>query len=314
MLSKFAILGRPNAGKSTLINKILKMNICDSSSKSHTTKFPIKASFTHGNTQIVFVDTPGLVTKKEFSKFELDDSIVGWEQNVLNEVDMIGLICELPYFNTNIKYHKTLIRKIRTLKNPKPIFLILNKYDVIKQYSYVGNSIDNINKALEKENESDEELPKIEFSKIFHISALKNLGVDRIVDYLLSEAKESDWILDDNVCDKPPTVIITSLLRAKVMDLLPKEVPYQCSFEVEYLEENDYGELVCVALVRCKKLKHLKLALTHRKNKLKKLVRNLESDLFIILGKVIRLRVVFVSDEINKDKRQNVLQNSRSHG
>ena len=69
-----------------------------------------------------------------------------------------------------------------------------------------------------------------------------------------------------------------------------------------------------MALVRCKKLKHLKLALTHRKNKLKKLVRNLESDLFIILGKVIRLRVVFVSDEINKDKRQNVLQNSRSHG
>lgn len=63
-----AILGRPNAGKSTLINQILGKNVCDVSSKTHTTRFPIRTAFISEGTQIIFVDTPGVVTKKEFSR------------------------------------------------------------------------------------------------------------------------------------------------------------------------------------------------------------------------------------------------------
>ncbi|KAK6625176.1 hypothetical protein RUM43_005467 [Polyplax serrata] len=267
-LLKVAIIGGPNVGKSTLINKIMEMNICDVSPKIHTTRIPIKLAFNSGNTQIIFVDTPGLVTKKESTRYKLNESFLNWSKSTLNEIDIIGVIEEAPQVKLGNIVHPNFVRTLESIRVKKPVFLIVNKVDLLS--------------TSKERNE-----------------VALSIGHTNIVNYLLGQAKEGEWILDDGVVsDTPIDMVITNLLRAKLLNGLPYEVPYVCKYEVEYLQENNFGELVCVANIQCRNTTQMKFILRGRKDFFKQLSKELEADLYYILKKVIKIRIVECINEL----------------
>ncbi|KAK6638272.1 hypothetical protein RUM44_008701 [Polyplax serrata] len=283
-LLKVAIIGGPNVGKSTLINKIMQMNICDVSPKIHTTRIPIKLAFNSGNTQIIFVDTPGLVTKKESTRYKLNQSFLNWSKSTLKEIDIIGVIEEAHQVKQGNIVHPNFVRTLESIRVMKPVFLVVNKVDLL-------STSKERNKVTLSEHEISHKT--INFSRIFFVSALKGIGHMDIVNYLLGQAKEGEWILDDGVVsDTPIDVVITNLLRAKLLNGLPYEVPYVCKYEVEYLQENNFGELVCVANIQCRNTTQMKFILRGRKDFFKRLSQELEADLYYILKKVVKIRSV----------------------
>ena len=216
-----AIVGTPNTGKSTLLNQILGTKISIVSPKAQTTRNRITGIHIEDESQIIFVDTPGLFRPRGKLKNTLNSSIVGAAKNVIEEnMDFIALVIDAKKgFSKDNIITAELIEKTSARK-----ILVINKIDLVKK--------ENLLEIAKSINE------QFSFEETFFISAKKNDGVIDFVKYLAKNIPENIWLYpEDQISNMPERFFASEITREKLFYSLDEEMPYNLMVETEKFEE-----------------------------------------------------------------------------
>ena len=220
---KIALVGRTNAGKSTLINRIVGEKISIQNKKINTTQVTIMGVKNIKKTQLIFYDTPGSNFLKSLKKQSRNLKTNLWSG--IDESDIIFYLIDSK--NANIKFLYEQIDKLQEVR--KKIIVIFNKIDLIQN-----------NKLLPLINDLDK---NFNIDSFFTISAIQNIGVQDLLDYIEKYSYVSKWIFkDDEITNKDDIFIIGELLRETMLTYLHKEIPYNVNIETsnfKHLKNND---------------------------------------------------------------------------
>lgn len=222
-----SVVGRPNVGKSTLINQIIGEKITITSEKAQTTRNRIQAIHTTDTEQIVFIDTPGIhKPKHQLGQFMVDTAL-----STLSEVDIVLFMVNVSEkMGPGDKFIMERLKNIQT-----PVFLVMNQIDKIHP---------------------DELLPIIEgyrqemsFAKIIPVSAMNGNNVDRLLEVITSYLEEGpQFYPSDQVSDHPEYFIVSELVREKILELTHEEIPHSVAVVTESMERSD-DDLIDVSVV-----------------------------------------------------------------
>lgn len=213
-----SIIGRPNVGKSTLLNSIVKKRVAITSDKPQTTRNMIQGIYNDNDTQIVFVDTPGIHKPQN----KLGKVLNKQAYYVINDVDIVVLVVDITEkIGTGDKF------VIDVLKNiDKPVLLVINKIDKLPREEIL-KKIDEYQKLYD-------------FSEIVPVSARKKDNVDRLIEVLKKYLPDSiKYFDDDTVTSSSPSFIVSEFIREKVLDLTKEEVPHSVTCIIDEMYEED---------------------------------------------------------------------------
>ena len=232
-----AIVGKPNVGKSSILNKILKQKIAIVSSKPQTTRTRIMGVLTENDTQLVFIDTPGLhKPRNSLDKYMLrsvSESVAG--------VDVCLLVTEA---DRNISEEELqLIDKFKSMD--LPAVLAINKTDTVQDKSKLAVQIAELSQLYD-------------FQSIVPCSAQTGSGIDDLKLELSKLAYESDFMFDeDTLTDQPERVIASEIIREKLLRLLDKEIPHGSAVFVERMKERTDSNIIDIdATIYCERDSH----------------------------------------------------------
>lgn len=214
-----ALIGAPNAGKSTLINRLVGAKVAIVSPKVQTTRTRINGIAMHNNAQLVFVDTPGIFDAEK----RLDRSMVHAAFEGIKEADCIALLVDTSRKAAFSRAERIMER----LQNVgKPVILLLNKIDLVKRET-----------LLELTAQFQDAYP---FERIFMISALKDDGVSDVLNYFAETAPEGVYMYpEDELTNFPMRNLAAEITREKIFLQLHEEVPYSCTVETETFDESN---------------------------------------------------------------------------
>lgn len=263
------IVGRPNAGKSSLLNALIGEKVAAVSSKPQTTRTKITGVLTEGETQYVFIDTPGMHKSKD----KLSDHMIKAINNSVTSIDCALLVVDATKKPNEAE--KSLLST--TLSAKTPAILIVNKIDL------VTNKEDLIPVISEYSSLHD-------FKAVIPISALEKDGIDIIMDTIADYAVEGPhYFPDDKFTDQPERVIVSEIIREKLLELLSDEVPHGIAVDIETMSEHDnkYGEAVLDigAVIYCERESHKGIVIGKGGSMLKRagqLARHDLEDFFMI--------------------------------
>lgn len=228
------LVGRPNVGKSTLMNHLIGQKIAITSNKPQTTRNKIQTVYTDERGQIVFLDTPGI----HKSKNKLGDYMVGVAQRTLNEVDIaIWLVEPTDYIGAGERHI------IEQLKKAKcPVFLVINKIDTVKREQLLP-FIDTYRKELD-------------FDEVIPVSAMRGDNLDVLLEEIFKYLPYGEMFYDeDTVTDQPIRQITAELIREKALRLLSDEIPHGIAVTIERMK--DRGGIYDVnATIYCERDSH----------------------------------------------------------
>lgn len=210
------LIGRPNVGKSTLMNRLIGQKIAITSSKPQTTRNRIQTVLTNEQGQIVFLDTPGIHKAKN----KLGDYMVNVAERTLNEVDVILWLVEPTTFIGAGERH--IIDQLK--KTNTPVILVINKTDKVKKEEIL-TFID----AYKNE---------LDFAEIVPVSALKGENTDELVNCIFKYLPYGPAFYDeDTITDQPMRQIVAELIREKALRLLEEEIPHGIAVSIESMKE-----------------------------------------------------------------------------
>lgn len=215
-----SIIGRPNVGKSTLMNQIIGQKVAITSNKPQTTRNRIQTVYTDDVMQIVFVDTPGI----HKSKNKLGDYMVNAAKSTLNEADVILWLVEpTDYIGAG---EKSIIENLKQVKTP--IILVINKIDTVKKEELL-HIIDTYRKELQ-------------FAEVVPVSALKGNNTDTLLECIGKYLPYGPWFYDpDTLTDQPERQIVAELIREKVLRSIDEEIPHGVAVTIESMK---YGKKI----------------------------------------------------------------------
>ena len=226
-----ALIGRPNAGKSTLLNRLVGQKVAAVSDKPQTTRFRIQGVVTKPEGQVVFVDTPGV----HQPGYELNRRMMAAVQEALMGVDLVCLIRDASVSTGNgDRFVLDLVKQ-----SEKPALLLLNKIDKLEEKSALLPLID----WYSKEHEWREIVP---------ISALKDEMTDVLIESCLRHLPEGEPIFaEDELTDQSLRVLVAEIVREKVLHVTGDEIPYVTAVVTEKFEEvrEDFSRIYCVIVV-----------------------------------------------------------------
>ena len=226
-----AFIGRPNAGKSTLLNRVVGQKIAAVSDKPQTTRFRIQGVITKPEGQIVFVDTPGV----HQPGYELNRRMMAAVQDALLGVDLVCLLRDASVSTGNgDRFVLDLIKR-----SEKPALLLLNKIDKLEDKAALLSLMDWYR------NEYD-------WREIIPISALKNEMTDVLIEGCLRHLPEGEPIFsEDELTDQPLRVMVAEIVREKILHVTGDEIPYVTAVVTERYEEvrEDFARIHCVIVV-----------------------------------------------------------------
>jgi GTP-binding protein Era len=254
-----AIVGRPNVGKSTLLNALLGEKISIISKKPQTTRNRITGILTKGETQYVFFDTPGLHLPKSLLGRYMEKSA----KKTLGEVDAVVLMVE-PAAKIGIA-EKEVLEKAKESKIP--VILAINKIDTIQKEKILEII------AAYTEN--------YEFSAVIPISALKADGVGLVTGELDKHLSESEFFFpEDMITDQPERQIAAEIIREKTLRLLDAEIPHGIGVSIEEFDAKDSGGLISIrAEIFCEKESHKSIIIGKNGEMIKKIGTYARQDL-----------------------------------
>lgn len=217
-----ALIGEPNAGKSTLLNKMVGAKVSIVTHKVQTTRARIRGIAIEADSQIVFVDTPGIFRPRR----RLDRSMVAAAWGGASDADIILLLIEAHRGMTDGV--KAIIDSLKQLRGNTPVALIINKIDRVKAEVLLALT-QQLNEAYE-------------FEQSFMISAEKGYGCDDLRAWLAEKLPEGPWLYpEDQIADLPMRMIAAEITREKLTLRLHEEIPYQLTVETEAWEEKKDG-------------------------------------------------------------------------
>lgn len=279
-----AIVGKPNVGKSSLLNNLLGEKIAIVTSKPQTTRTKITGVLTKKEKQYVFIDTPGLHKAKN----KLGDNMVKAVNTSLRDIDEVLLVVE-PMGNIN-KSELDLIELIK--KQQLPCALIINKIDLLKDKESLINRINEFT-ALHN------------FDAVIPISVLNNDGVDRVFQELDKHLVESvHFFPDDTLTDQPERVIVAERLREKILLNMQQEIPHGTAVVIEKMREREDKNIIDIdATIYCERPTHKGMIIGKGGKVLKKIASEARADIESFLDCKINLQcwVKVKEDWRNKD-------------
>ena len=245
-----ALVGRPNVGKSTLMNHLIGQKIAITSRKPQTTRNKIQTVYTEERGQIIFMDTPGIHRAKN----KLGEYMVTAAARTLDDADVILWLVE-PADHIG-SMDEQVIKLLRHVK--VPVILVINKVDRIKK-----DMIPDIIKLYEREMHYDD---------IIAVSALQGRNLDTLIDAVFRYLPYGPLYYDeDTITDQPVKQIASELIREKVLRCLGEEVPHGVAVTVDKMEERENGVTDIEAVIICERESHKGMIIGKGGSKLKEI-------------------------------------------
>ena len=266
-----ALIGEPNAGKSTLLNRMVGAKVSIVTHKVQTTRARIRGVCMAGLTQIVFVDTPGLFRPRR----RLDRAMVKAAWGGAADADIVVLLIEAHRGLTE-GAQAIIDRLAGELPKDRPVALAINKIDRVKAERLLALA-EEMNKAYP-------------FAKTFMISAEKGYGVDDLRDWLAGELPEGAWFYpEDQLADLPSRIIAAEMTREKLTLRLHEELPYQLTVETEKWEDRKDGSTRIDQIVYVARDGHKGIVLGNRGETIKAIGQAARAEITEFLGREVHL-------------------------
>ena len=266
-----SIVGRPNVGKSTLMNNVVGEKIAIMSDKPQTTRNTIQAVYTDKECQMVFLDTPGIHKPKN----KLGEFMVKSATDEFKNVDVIlYVVDESKKIGPG---DRMIIEQLRTTKTPK--ILVLNKIDKLTE-----EELFELIKMYDAENL---------FKAIVPISALKGKNTDRLIKVVSEYLEEGpQYFPEYMITDQPERVLISELIREKVLHYVHDEIPHGVAVEIERMRKRPDKDIIDVsAVIYCERDSHKGIIIGKNGRKLKGIGKSAREDIELLLGSQINLQV-----------------------
>ncbi|CDQ18035.1 GTP-binding protein Era [Halobacillus karajensis] len=279
------IVGRPNVGKSTFMNRVIGEKIAIMSDKPQTTRNKIQGVMTDKESQIIFIDTPGIHKPKH----KLGDFMVNVAENTLNEVDAV-----LFMINAEEGYGRGDQFILERLKRvDQPIFLIINKIDQVHP--------DQLLPLIDQYKE------KMEFEEIIPISALEGNNVNHLLDVLKKHLPEGpQFYPEDQITDHPERFVISEFIREKVLHLTREEIPHSVAVVIEGIEPRDEHNKVHIqAAIVVERKSQKGIIIGKQGSMLKEIGKRARKDIESLLGSKVYLELWV---KVQKDWRNKQIQ------
>ena len=266
-----SIVGRPNVGKSTLMNNVVGEKIAIMSDKPQTTRNTIQAVYTDEECQIVFLDTPGIHKPKN----KLGEFMVKSATDAFKNVDLVLFVVD-----DSKKIgpgDRKIIEDLRGIKTP--VILVLNKIDKLEE-----SELFELMQLY-----SNEDL----FKAIVPISALKGRNVNELLKVIGKYLEEGPkYFPDYMITDQPERVLVSELIREKVLHYLNDEVPHGVAVEVERMKSRNDKDIVDIsAVIYCERDSHKGIIIGKNGRKLKGIGKSAREDMELLLGSKINLQL-----------------------
>ena len=283
-----AINGRPNAGKSTLLNALLKQKVAIISPKAQTTRNTIQGVYNDADSQIVFIDTPGIHKPQN----KLGELMNKQAFSARKDVEGILLIVDASVpFGGGDEY---VIESIKT--KVVPVFLVLNKIDQLSE-----EELFDLMKMYNAEGV---------FNQIVPISALKGRNINELLKVIKSHLEEGPkYFPDYMITDQPERVLVSELIREKVLHYIHDEVPHGVAVEIERMKARKEKEIVDIsAVIYCERDSHKGIIIGKNGRKLKGIGKSARADIELLLGSQANLQL-WVKVKENWRNLQNYVSN-----
>ena len=266
-----ALIGRPNVGKSTLMNKIIGQKIAITSNKPQTTRNKIQTVYTCDQGQIIFLDTPGIHKAKN----KLGEYMVNVAEKTLKEVDVILWLVEPSTFIGAGEQH--IAEQLKDIN--VPVILVINKIDTVKKEEILV-FIDAYRKILD-------------FAEIIPASALRDKNADEIVESIFKYLPQGPQYYDeDTVTDQPMRQIVAEIIREKALHALNEEIPHGIAVTIEKMKERKNGKITDIeATIICERDSHKGIIIGKQGSMLKKIGSNARYDIEQMLEMKVNLQL-----------------------
>ena len=265
-----AVIGRPNVGKSTLINALVGEKVSITSKKPQTTRDRIMGVLTTEDAQYIFVDTPGFQTKHSSELLNRMNKSV---KSSLSDVDVVVMVIE----STGWKPEDEEVLKLLP-HDAKNVILAINKTDEVKESEVILPLI-------------QESMKKFPFADVVPVSAEKNRQLDVLLQVIRKFLPEGDKLFEDDIyTDKSPRFLAAEIIREKAFRLLGDELPYGVAVMIDKWEENDQGARIFATLI-VNRESHKGIVIGEKGSKLREISRLAREDISAMLGKKVYLEV-----------------------
>lgn len=277
-----SIVGRPNVGKSTLLNHLVGQKIAIMSDKPQTTRNTIQGVLTLDDAQLIFIDTPGIHKPKH----KLGDFMVKVATNALNEVDLIlFMVNATERFGRGEAFILEKLKQVDT-----PVFLVINKIDLVHP--------DDLILII------DEYKDQFPFAEIVPVSALKGNNTERLVEVIKSYLPEGpQYYPTDQITDHPERFIIAELIREKVLHLTREEVPHSVAVIIEKIEKRENGTVHIMAAIIVERKSQKGIIIGKQGRMLKEIGKRARLEIEHLLGSKVFLELWV---KVQKDWRDKV--------
>ena len=266
-----ALVGRPNVGKSTLMNHLIGQKIAITSDKPQTTRNRIQTVYTDERGQVIFLDTPGIHKAKN----KLGEYMVSVAEGTLSEVDVILWLVEpTTYIGAGEQHIAGLLRKVKT-----PVILVINKIDTVKQPEEILTFI-NAYKDI------------CDFAEIVPVSALKDKNTDVMMEQIFKYLPYGPQYYDeDTVTYQPMRQIAAELIREKALRLLEDEIPHGIAVTIEQMTERDNGMFDIEATIICERESHKGIIIGKGGSMLKRIGSAARREIEALMGARVNLQL-----------------------
>lgn len=264
-----ALIGRPNVGKSTLLNFLVGQKVAIMSPQPQTTRSKISGIYTDDQEQIVFIDTPGIHKPKN----KLDDFMDKSSYSALDEVDVVLFMVEPEPAGKGDQYIAELLKKIK-----KPVFLVINKIDKVHPDKLL--SIIDSYKNL------------VDFAEIVPISASQGNNVSELIKTIAKYLPEGPQFYDaDQLTDRPEYFIVAELIREQVLKLTHEEVPHATAVVVDRMRDHEGGKLQIEATIYVERPGQKGIIIGKKGQMLKQIGIAARQEIEALLGEKVNLRL-----------------------
>ncbi len=266
-----ALVGRPNVGKSTLMNHLIGQKIAITSEKPQTTRNRIQTVYTDERGQIIFLDTPGIHKAKN----KLGEYMVNVAESALKEVDVILWLVEPSTFIGAGEQHiAEILEKVKT-----PVILVMNKIDTVKNQDDIQRYMDAYRKVCE-------------FAEMVAVSALRNKNTGKMTELIFKYLPYGPQYYDeDTITDQPMRQIAAELIREKALRLLAEEIPHGIAVTVESMKERKNGMFDIEANIVCERESHKGIIIGKGGSMLKKIGTGARIEIENLLGAKVNLQL-----------------------
>lgn len=265
------IIGRPNVGKSTLMNHLIGQKIAITSKKAQTTRNRIQTVYTGKKGQIVFLDTPGINRAKN----KLGEYMLSAAENTLKEVDVILWLVEpTTFIGAGERY---IVEKLKNVSTP--VILVVNKTDTVTE--------EEVFRAINTYKEV------YDFKEIVPVSALKDRNTDELLDTIFDYLEEGPQYYDaDTITDQPERAIVAEMIREKALRCLDKEVPHGIAVVIDRMKDREKGNIVDIdATIICERDSHKGIIIGKQGTMLKKIGTQARKDMENLLDTKVNLKI-----------------------